>query len=53
MRAALNIFLFCFLVFTIITSLAFEASRRAGAQSVTANRLVLGSIPTRGDKIFT
>ena len=31
----------------------FEASRGAGAQSVTVNRLVVGSIPTRGDEIFT
>ena len=29
-----------------------EASRGAGAQSVTVNRLVVGSIPTRGDEIF-
>ena len=30
-----------------------EASRGAGAQSVTVNRLVVGSIPTRGHEIFT
>ena len=30
-----------------------EASRGAGAQSVTLNRLVVGSVPTRGDEIFT
>ena len=30
----------------------FEASRGAGAQSVPVNRLVVGSIPTRGDEIF-
>ena len=29
-----------------------EASRGAGAQSVTVNRLVVGLIPTRGNKIF-
>ena len=29
-----------------------EASRGAGAQSVPVNRLVVGSIPTRGDEIF-
>ena len=28
------------------------ASRGAGAQSVPVNRLVVGSIPTRGDEIF-
>ena len=30
----------------------YEASRGAGAQSVPVNRLVVGSIPTRGDEIF-
>ena len=30
-----------------------EASRGAAAQSVTVNRLVVGSIPTRGDEMFT
>ena len=30
-----------------------EASRGAGAQSVTVSRLVVSSIPTRGDEIFT
>ena len=30
----------------------FKASRGAGAQNVPVNRLVLGSIPTRGDEIF-
>ena len=30
-----------------------EASRSAGAQSVTVNLLIVGSIPTRGDEIFT
>ena len=29
-----------------------EASRGAGLQSVPVNRLVVGSIPTRGDEIF-
>ena len=28
------------------------ASRSAGAQSVPVNRLVVGSIPTRGNEIF-
>ena len=31
----------------------FEASRGAVAQNVTADRLVVGSIPTRGNEIFT
>ena len=31
----------------------YEASSGAGAQSVTVNRLVVASIPTRGDEIFT
>ena len=31
----------------------YEASRGAGPQSVTVNRLVVGSIPTRGYEIFT
>ena len=31
----------------------FEAGRGAVARGVTANRLVVGSIPTRGDEIFT
>ena len=31
----------------------YEATRGARAQSVTVNRLVVGSIPTRGDEIFT
>ena len=31
---------------------AREASRSAGAQNVTVNRLVVGLIPTRGNKIF-
>ena len=30
-----------------------EAGRGAAAQSVTVNRLVVGSIPTRGNEIFT
>ena len=30
-----------------------EACRGAGAQSVTVNGLVVGSITTRGDEIFT
>ena len=30
-----------------------EANRGAAAGGVTANRLVVGSIPTRGDEIFT
>ena len=30
-----------------------SASRGAGAQNVTVNRLVVGSMPTRGDEIFT
>ena len=30
-----------------------EAGRGAAAGGVTANRLVVGSIPTRGDEIFT
>ena len=29
-----------------------ETSRGAGAQSMTVNRLVVGSIPTGGNKIF-
>ena len=29
-----------------------EASRGAGAQSVPVDRLVVGSIPTRGNEIF-
>ena len=29
-----------------------EASRGAGEQSVTVNRLVVGLIPTRGNEIF-
>ena len=29
-----------------------KASRGAGAQSVPVNRLVVGSIPTRGEEIF-
>ena len=33
--------------------LLFEASRGAGAQSVTVNRLVVGPIATGGDEIFT
>ena len=31
----------------------YEASRGAAARNVTKNRLVVGSIPTRGDEIFT
>ena len=31
----------------------YEASRGAGAQSVTVIRLVVGSIPTREDEIIT
>ena len=30
-----------------------EASRGAATQGVTVSRLVVGSIPTRGDEIFT
>ena len=30
-----------------------EASRSAGAQSVTVKSTVVGSIPTQGDEIFT
>ena len=30
----------------------YEANRSAGAQSVTVNRLAVGSIPTRGIEIF-
>ena len=30
-----------------------EASRGAGAQGVTVNRLIVGSIHTRRDEIFT
>ena len=33
-------------------NMPFKASRGAGAQSVPVNRLVVGSIPTRGDEIF-
>ena len=29
-----------------------EASRGADAESVPVNRMVVGSIPTRGDEIF-
>ena len=40
---------FCF----FFPYLSIEGIRGAGAQSVTVNRLVVGSIPTRGDEIFT
>ena len=32
---------------------SIEASRGAAAQTVTVNRLVVGSISTRGDEIIT
>ena len=32
---------------------SFEAGGGAAARGVTVNRLVVGSIPTRGDEIFT
>ena len=34
----------------VVNNNSFEASRGAEAQSVTVNRLVVGSIPTRGMK---
>ena len=34
-------------------NMMIEAGRGAAARGVTANRLVVGSIPTRGDEIFT
>ena len=37
----------------LILQLHIEASRGAGAQSVTVNRLVVASTLTRGDEIFT
>ena len=39
------------LVFVLVFSFRI-ASRGAGAQSVPVSRLVVGSIPTRGDEIF-
>ena len=44
---------FTFCAIEIILSPAVEAGRGAAAGGVTANRLVVGSIPTRGDEIFT
>ena len=41
------------LTFMAIVSMNTEAGRGAAAQSVTVNRLVVGSIPTRGNEIFT
>ena len=38
---------------THIRTHIFEVSRDAEAQNVTVNRLIVGSIPTRGDEIFT
>ena len=57
----------CLITFTLLCRIVFksddidfnyiqqiiEASRGAVAQSVTVNRLVVGSIPTRRDEIFT
>ena len=42
-------------VINSITAITYitDTSRGAGAPSVTVNRLVVGSILTRGDEIFT
>ena len=37
-------------IFSLINIL--EASRGTGAQSVTVNQVVVGSIPSQGDEIF-
>ena len=49
-KSDMFIFFLCLLYLFIYI---IEASRGPAAQSVTVNRLVVGSIPTRGDEIFT
>ena len=40
------------LIFLFLNMFSLETSRGAGTQSVPVNRLVVGSISTRGDEIF-
>ena len=40
-------------LYKIKTIICKEASRGAAARGVTVNRLVVGSVPARGDEIFT